>query len=205
MMWMTVLLLTGCVLAITTGADDEVQTLDNFVNMVGEKKEVDLVVIMDRSSAIDKSSFYTTYLELVQNILKHCVHIHYDYTRVAAVTFGKSLKTPFDYISSNLTPKTKAEILGGPDPPFNRIAFYDDAADRDGNDIEGALQRAHDILFNPNNHRLTSTIKVILLVSSGAYGPNNDPFRTVEVIKADGVIIFGVGVGTYLVAVSKVI
>ena len=35
MMWMTVLLLTGCVLAITAGADDEVQTLDNFVNMVG--------------------------------------------------------------------------------------------------------------------------------------------------------------------------
>ena len=189
------LILTTFLLTVPVEAADG-DLIGDFVDMVGTKSPVDLVLVMDRSLGIGISNYYIDFFELVQNVLKHYVYIHPDYVRIAAVTFGKNVKTPFEFISEDF--KTKAEVLGGPHPPIDLMEFYNDRENGAGTNIIDGLDEASRILALGRGTR-RKVEQVILLVTDGEYNTDEDPFNQANKLKdRENVTIFCLGIGSYL-------
>ena len=178
----------------TVYAEDGEEITD-FIDTVGVKSQVDLVVILDRSLGIGQFKYYSTYLELVQTIIKHYVHLHPDNVRIAAVTFGRDTSTPFDFINGE--PKTKAEVLAGSDPPIDRLEFYNNREQGAGTNIKDSLEVASEILAGAKTFR--DAKQVILLVTDGEYNVDEEPYGVATRIREDeNVTIFCIGIGKSL-------
>ena len=178
----------------TVYAEDGEKIAD-FIDTVGVKSQVDLVVILDRSLGIGQSKYYSTYFELLQTIIKHYVYVHPDYVRIAAVTFGRDTSTPFDFINGE--PKTKAEFLAEPDPPIDRLEFYNNREKGAGTNIKDSLEVASGILVGGRTFR--DAKQVILLVTDGEYNVDEEPYGVATRIREDEkVTIFCIGIGRNL-------
>lgn len=178
-------------------AEETAILVDDIIGDLGPNKEIDLVLIIDRSTGMGKERFYTREKKILQALLMQYATLHQDYLRLAAITFAKHSSVDFDFISAS-SGITKCALFYGSQPPWRDLEYYADPSLAHGTNIYDAFNQADDILRTGRVNR-PSVTSVILLVTDGDYGTGDqDPYSTAELLKNEGYKMYAMGIGSWL-------
>ncbi len=160
------------------------------IKPVNTSQEVDLVILMDRSSKLTKQIFYLRSRQIISSILKNYVLIHPRYVRLTVVTFADKATVIIDGIASNNL--TKCDLFEGQKQLWNNVTYDDKVPGNSNANVSAAFWKAYSI-FTENN---TNRTKIILIITYGEYNIEMDPVKAKEaLIKINCTAIFAIGVG----------
>ena len=127
-------------------------------------KTYDIIFILDRSSGVGRNNFYFMQKSIVYNLIRQHVRVDFSHTRIALITFGSSVTTEFNYISTSTTQRLHKCELMEHDKQWEKIRYRRDRADRDGTNINGAMDEALNILERGRGRRTQSSHSQLIII-----------------------------------------
>jgi len=174
--------------------------ITSFIDLVGPRLQVDLILVLDRSKGVNMERFYLESKVISERLVSQYATVHPWYVRVATITFAKDSTVDFDFISDASHNMSKCELFDrstGGAGAWQTVQFNTDPSIIAGTNIMQAFDQARSI-FERGKQNRNSVKQVLILVSDGDYKPDEDPQGEADRLKNMGVKIFAVGVGSWL-------
>lgn len=170
----------------------------SFIDTVGPRLQVDLIMVLDRSKGVNMERFYLEAKVISERLVRQYATVHPWYVRVAAITFAKDSTVDIDFISEASQNVSKCQLFDrSATSPWDSLQFNSDPAVIAGTNIKLAFQQAK-LIFEKGKQNRNSVKQVLVLVSDGDYKPHEDPQEQANELKDVGVKIFAVGFGSWL-------
>jgi len=124
-----------------------------IIPMLGPRVEVDVIGVLDRSQGVGQHNFYYFVLPFFESLLQQYAAVHRDFARSSVITFAQDVNAAYDTISDPDAGVSKCELFEAAPALWDRIVFKGDPGVLSGTNINGALQRAIEILNRGRDNR----------------------------------------------------
>lgn len=170
--------------------DNAMAIREKFFSDLG-RESLDLVILMERTRAIDIHDFYMDQRRIVNHTLRYYTKISPTAVRLAILTFARDVTVHVDGLSS---PLYKCEIWEGENKYWDTVHLNSTEDVFDYGDFNLAFQKALKVFEGSDSG---NTMRYLLLLTSGDFNNNEfeDPKTTRDALLSKNVTILGVPTG----------
>lgn len=177
---------------------DQIGPIEGLFDDIGGRKQVDFILVMDRSHSMSRETFYLKEKKIAEAILKQHASLSTSYVRLAVITFAKDVTVVIDGISNPDTAPDKCRLFVDDDKLWDRVIYTQNETLLKGTNMKDAFIQAIE-LYKDGKRDRPGASKVLLVLTDGKYNKDSDPINEAqELIESHHVTLYAVGIGNWL-------